>query len=382
MKAKLSILYFLLWISVSGFSQSGFWTISGIITEEKKNPAKSAHVFVNNTSIGIITNENGNFLINIPNKFSQIELIVLLTGHKTIKRKVNFSTEIQLFKFQLEYDNSLKKVMDSDTYGKFLRKKRKLFEQALLGNSKLARQCKILNLEAIELEYDKDNKLIATANDPIIIENRALGYKILFQMEKFETDGISTHASGQKFFEIMDSVNSNPKKKWEKNRKEIFYDSFQNFLLALALNNLNKNRFEVFKIDDYKSLDYKKSTLANKVKDGLFTPVQNSEIFEFDKDRELFVIHSEMPLLIFLKSKPDSKSFLTDYPYQYSVIFLTKGYSSFSSNGLINRPADVTLKGYWKFNGFANLLPDNYSEEEFTKESSDETIINKISKNQ
>lgn len=378
MKAKYYILYLFTFFSITGICQKNYWTISGSVVDEKKMPVQFANVFVNNTSIGNSTNENGNFQLNIPGKFAQIELIVSFVGYKTIKRKINYSPEIQVFRFQLESDNMLREVVVSAKHDKDWKKKWKIFERALLGDSKFAKDCEILNKDVVKLEYDKDKKVIATAKDPLLIKNTALGYKILFKMDKFESDGITTYLSGLKFFERIDTSNTNLKNKWDKNQKDVFSDSFRNFLVALTLNKLEENDFEVFKMTVVKNMYYGQTTVANEIKDGVLIPVDATKICTYDKDTESFFIHSEYPLLVFLKKRFHLKPFFADYPFKYSEIVLPKSYAGFTDNGWLSRPNGIVLKDYWGYEGFANLLPDDYNVEGLVKETSEATIINKI----
>lgn len=360
MKAKYCLLYTFLFISITVLSQKSYWTISGSLNDDKKVQIKSAIVFVNNTSIGTITNENGSFQLNIPNKFSQVELVICLGGFKTIKRKINYSLEVQVFKIQMEKvilsnEKSVSTKLDKDWKQKW-----KIFEKALLGDSEFARNCKILNPEVVKLVYDKDRKVIATAIEPVQIKNNALGYKILYQMNKLVSDGSTSHSSGLKYFEKIRTNNASIKRRWEKNRKDVFSDSFRNFLLALSLNKLEENDFEVYKIAlDNTTLSGQRS-IANDLKDGALIATEATRICTYDKETENFFIRSEYPLIIFLKKRQTKKPYFLDYPYKYSEIVLPRGYAEFTENGWPIRPNSIVMKYYWGIEGISNILPDDY----------------------
>lgn len=381
MKARQFLLYLLFSLSFSGYCQKNSWTISGIVVNEKKLVVQSAHVFVNNTSIGSTTNKTGNFQLNISDKFSQVELIVSLIGYKTIKRKINYSAEIQIFRFQLEVDDMLKKSMVSTQKDKDWKKIQDIFEGALIGNSKFAKDCKILNPAVVKLEYDKDKKIIATAKAPILINNAALGYKILFLMDKFESDGTTTHFSGFKFFEKANTSSINLKSKWDNNQKEVFNDSFRNFLISLMHNKLEENDFEVFKQTAVQTVHDGQTSIAKALKEGTLIRVDATEISTYDKDAESFLLQAEYPLIVFIKKRTQLTPVFTDYPYQYSEIVLPKAYAAFNENGWLRRPNDVVLKDYWSDKGLANQLPDDYNLDGIIKEPNEATI-NKLSKRQ
>ncbi len=361
MKAKYCLLYTFLFISITGLTQSSYWTISGSLTDDKKAPIQSAIVFVNNTSIGTRTNENGSFQLNIPNKFSQAELVICLRGFKTIKRKLSHSAEVQVFKFQMEKAVLSNEKIVSTKHDKDWKQKWRIFEKALLGDSAFAGYCKILNPEVVKLEYDKERKVIATAIEPVLIRNSALGYKILYQMDKLVSDGSTRHSSGLKYFEKIQTNSASIKNKWEKNRKEAFSHSFRNFLLALSINKLEENDFEVYKIAHSKTMYSGQTSVANELKDGVLIATDASTICTYDKETERFLIRSEYPLIVFLKSRMIKKPFFVDYPYRYSEIVLPKGYAEFTENGWLVRPDSIVMKNYWALEGFSNVLPDDYN---------------------
>src|SRR6218665_1689281 len=122
-----------------------------------------------------------------------------------------------------------------------------------------------------------------------------------------------------------------------------------------------------------KTMYYGQTTVANEIKDGALIPVDATKICMYDKDSESFFIHSEFPLLVFVKKRFHLKPFFADYPYKYSEIVLPKAYAGFTENGWLSRPNGIVLKDYWGYEGFANLLPDDYNVDGLVKETSEAT---------
>src|SRR5205814_2087983 len=58
------------------------------------------------------------------------------------------------------------------------------FNKIFIGNSRLAVQAKIMNPWILDFRKVGD-VLIATASEPIIVENEALGYKVTYILSKF-----------------------------------------------------------------------------------------------------------------------------------------------------------------------------------------------------
>jgi hypothetical protein len=378
MKAKYYIIYFFLFKSIAGYSQKNFWTISGSVTAEGKTPIESAMIFVNNTSIGASTNEKGNFQLNIPDKFPQIELNVSYPGYKTLKRKIRYSPEIQVYKFQLDSITIISTKAEKAINRKEWGEKWKFFESAFLGESKFAKDCRIVNPEAIRLVYGDNKEVVATANEPVIIRNNALGYKIVYQLDKFVFDEHSRQLSGLKYFEKISPGNEEVKIKWDKNRKTVYTESFRNFLVALSLDKLEENDFVVYKTIEDKNNRSGQSKLADEIKKGHVLPVNANQICTYDKDSERFIIESERPLLIFTKKRLSRKTYFADYPFRFSQITLPKGYAAFTDNGSISRSEGIIITGYWNDAGLANTLPEDYEPENSSNESINVTTTKKI----
>ena len=182
--------------------------------------------------------------------------------------------------------------------------------------------------------------------------------------------------------QLSDFNNIDLKNKWDKNQKDVFSDSFRNFLIALSLNKLEENDFEVFKRTAAQKNNDGQTSVAKELKEGTLVKVEAAQILSYDKDAESYILQSEYPLLVFIKKSAEFKPIFTDYPYKYSEIVLPKGYAGFNENGWVRKASDIILKDYWEGKGLANQLPDDYNSEGLIKESNDATTINKLSKRQ
>lgn len=81
----ISLLVVLL-IHQRGFAQSATWQIEGRIMEKNNLPIPFANVFINNSSIGSSTNDDGYFRLLIPNRMTKVELVVSFIGYESVKR--------------------------------------------------------------------------------------------------------------------------------------------------------------------------------------------------------------------------------------------------------------------------------------------------------
>ncbi|CAH0996111.1 hypothetical protein EMA8858_02241 [Emticicia aquatica] len=365
MKTGIQFLIILL-LSFSAFSQNTSWEISGKVAEKSKIPVPFANVYVNNTSIGTTTNQNGFFSLKIPARFQKIDLIISFVGYETLKKTlIKSDTKTQNLSFTLQNGLELKEVKVIAQHDKEWRKKWKIFNRGLLGESEYFKDCKILNPEVIVLTYDKNKKVVATAREPIIIQNDAFGLKIKFQMDRFESDGEKTYFSGLKYFEKNNPISPIDEKRWEKHKKKSYRDSFRSFLVALKDNKLQESGFAVFKVLAPKQMYFGRTTVEQEIKDGTLKPCEAKEICMFDRETEEFIFYSEYPLMVFVTNRFNPIKIFYDYPYYYSVVNLVNFHASFGENGWLSKPNGILINGYWGREGFANMLPDDYFPEDF-----------------
>lgn len=361
------------------FAQNSSWQVSGKVIDKNKKNVPFANVYINNTSIGTTTDQNGNFSLRIPARFSKIDLVISFVGYETLKKTILQSEKkLQNLVFTLQTGIELKEVKVVAKHDNEWRKKWKVFNRGLLGESEFFKDCKILNPEVIVLTYDKKKKVVATAREPLIIQNDAFGLKIRFQMDKFESDGEKTYFSGLKYFEKITPASPQEQKIWERHKKKSYRDSFRNFLVALKDNKVEENGFAIFKVLLPKEMYFGKTTVNQEVKDGILKPCEAKEICMFDRETEEFVFYSEYPLMIFVTSRFNPIKLFTDYPYYYSIVNLVNFHATFGENGWLTKPNGILIQGYWGHEGFANMLPDDYFPEDFQRSDNSQDDIRAI----
>lgn len=222
-----------------------------VVAADTKQPIHLANVFLSNTSIGTVTNTDGVFVID---RFPQgrYDIVVSCIGYESYVATIQYS--------QLPYniEVSLKpkvNILDEvvvepyekngwERYGKF-------FMDNFVGTSALAADCKLKNPETIRFRYNKkENILQAFADEAIILENKALGYILRYDLKTF-TYNYSTrifYFQGYPLFEDLETNRKRTQERWIKNREEAYYGSLMHFMRALFRNQLIENGFEVRKL--------------------------------------------------------------------------------------------------------------------------------------
>jgi hypothetical protein len=239
--------FFLLFLACffGAYSQN---TLRGkVISEESKKPLASVSVYLNNTSLGSITNEDGVFIIR-GISFGKIRLVASCVGFETYvalidPRNVEKDFIIKLKPKTEELQSFSVIPPEPDGWKKW----GKLFTELFIGDTPGANDCKLTNPEVIKFRKNTDNTLTAYATAPLQIVNYNLGYEIKYKLEEFQYDfNIKmVNYSGYAFFTDMGVKHPNRVRRYEVARLETYKGSFLHFKRAFFANELNTQGFEL-----------------------------------------------------------------------------------------------------------------------------------------
>lgn len=182
---RISFLHLFLFLSVASFAQR---TIKGRVVHDKDNmPIAGASVFITNTSKGTTSDSKGNFeLADVP--AGKHELVISSVGFET--NVFGFSDAELPLQLKVEMRikvRELQNVTVEPSLEEGWDKWGRTFTEYFLGMSENAGRTRIRNEKKIRFRhYKKSNRLIAYCDEPLIIENKALGYTISYQLEEFE----------------------------------------------------------------------------------------------------------------------------------------------------------------------------------------------------
>ena len=152
--------------------QGGTVTLTGRVTDEKTGkPLPFANVFINNSTIGTNSDENGNY--KLPNlAIGNLELVVSFLGYETVKQTLRFEQPgPKTVVFRLREGQELKGVTVYARKNKKREKNLKIITRELLGKSRFSKLCKIINPEVLRISEDDDGHVGAQTTKPLIIEN-------------------------------------------------------------------------------------------------------------------------------------------------------------------------------------------------------------------
>lgn len=374
MKKIISIFFILFTIQIS-FAQQSLRLQGNIIDSKTSEPIPFASVFLEGTTYGTQTDSVGNFIIrNIVS--GNYRLVVSMIGYKTVVQSVILEKLTNRMSINLVEDNTLlnevKIVGNKDTEWE---KNYKTFEKTFLGENYNKKEVRILNKEVIDFQFDKEKKVLkATANQPLIIENKTLGYKLTYILQDFGLDNKTISYRGLTHFEFLSTENN--KDYWQKNRLKAYRGSVNHFLKALMSNNLKNEGFEAYYLNtNYVNLTGK-SPLFYDMGNGRHFPVNPLE-FESSSPKSWRNISIKFPIEVVYTKKTITKPAFQDAPYPYSIL-IQKEKTSVNENGFIDNPYAIELKGDMGIKGMADLLPNNYSEEGKIEEQNEEQNDRKL----
>src|SRR5918993_906427 len=181
--------------------------LKGIVVDAEKNiHVPKASVFLNNTSVGTSANDEGKFELYVP--AGRFELIVSSVGYtthnQTVTNEASDFITIQLKVKTPELETVIIEPYDKNGWQNW----GPWFIENFLGTSEYGRDSRIKNHEVLRFRNSKkNNELTVIAMAPLIIENKALGYKITYQLEEFKYDFKTRYLlyAGYPFFENMDA---------------------------------------------------------------------------------------------------------------------------------------------------------------------------------
>ena len=218
-----------------------------VISEETQKPLASVSVYLNNTSLGTVTNEDGIFIIRgIPS--GKFRLVASSVGFETYVNMVDPKSAwkgfCHFFETQAEELQGFS-VTPPEPDG--WKKWGKLFTELFIGDTPGSNDCKLTNPEVIKFRMNSDNTLTAYAKEPLQIVNYNLGYEIKYRLEEFQYDfNIKlVNYSGYAFFTDMGVKHPNRVRRYTEARLETYKGSLLHFKRAFFANELDGQGFEL-----------------------------------------------------------------------------------------------------------------------------------------
>lgn len=357
------VLFIFIGFSAALAQSSNYFKITGkVLDANTKAPLQAASVFAQNTTTGTATGTDGSFTLWLPN--GGYDLAITFAGYETSTRRIstadaadnNIVIEMKLRvksmdEVAVKSSNELKDGLER--YGSF-------FMENFIGKSINSKNCDIKNKEALKFYFSKKrNRLKVRAEEPLLIENTALGYRIKYTLDSFTHDynTLTSTFAGYPLFEEITPADSMQVNIWKANRAKAYKGSILHFMRSIYNRQLKEEGFEIQFI------------VKNNGKDTAIKGLDFYGALNFEKNDSTQVVEispNQSEVAIIYKNEQPDHLFTTineDAPKKYELSFVTfppLQAIGIEQNGYYFDQDDLTLTGYWSWEKVADMVPYDF----------------------
>ncbi len=245
-----------------------------IIDLSSEDPVIYANIYLEGTTIGTVSDGNGNFSLDIRN-YNGIPIIVSTIGYKS--RRIteypvnqNLCIGLEKAEYTLTVTEVKAKKLNRAARARYLAE----FKREFLGVSGNAYRCEILNEKDLIYDYDKASKtLFVNSKKPLKIKNNALGYEVTYHLDNFISAREFVFYDGYYFFTEIESKSQLEVEKIEDNRYSAYLGSRLALIRSIYDKNLKNNLFTLYDTN-YTEIKLKKIIDELPSGDKIFCPGQ------------------------------------------------------------------------------------------------------------
>jgi hypothetical protein len=342
-------LMFFIWLLP--LAAAGQYHITGrVIDKDTKKPVAFASIILNNTMVGAQTGDDGSFTLNNV-RSGQYDMLISFIGYTTYHQTIMVNGNMELQNVEITAQSiALKEVRIG--IDKHWAEHYAIFKREFIGWSDNASRCDILNPHAVDFDYDRETgELTAFASVPLIIINKALGYKITYTLDTFTINNrIGTlYFAGSSYFENL-SDKPRQLKRWKSERLDAYLGSSMHFLRSAIINKVTEEGFTVKRLIRIPNPDYKGGFGAKYKQTLVDTLLYLGDYYHNTDQKGEYAL--QLDNCLYIKYK--------DGPLQATILTFNAPYAFFDNNGIVMNPRDLTLEGGWAGNRIAELLPQDY----------------------
>ncbi|HEY0677009.1 MAG TPA: carboxypeptidase-like regulatory domain-containing protein [Chitinophagaceae bacterium] len=332
------------------------YVVSGKVTDQSNGqPLGGASVFCQNTTLGTITNNEGEFRLQVPN--GGYDLVVSYLGFETNSVRISNASAEQPIVIELKkQDKTMQEVavVGSTEIADGWNKYGQVFLENFIGTTPNAAQCKLENPDALRFFFSKKrNRLKILTRADLMLTNKALGYKIRYQLDSFvyEHNTQIITFSGYPLYEELEGTEAE-KQVWAKNREVAYFGSRLHFMRSWYDSSLTDQGYSLEQITDLKSAT---GTKISNPYDSSFYMVDSTDTEIGLTGRIRILYRDELPAPAYLKQY----KLPAHLRVQISTIDVANGFV-IEENGYFYEQGDVVNTGYWAWEKIAEALPYDY----------------------
>jgi len=371
-------LFFLCFLVIqNSFSQQFY--IRGRVTDvETQAPLKGASVYINNTTKGSTTNDNGEFEIG-PLQPGRYEVVASFVGYDALLYSAEIKNSNLRISFKVEKKEEVLRevlVLSSELRKHYL----EIFKKYVIGQTIAADRCQIKNIEEVQFASgDTKDEIVAYTEKALVIENPELGYTMHFDLLEFYYNKATSATYFFGYTRFVDwGKDEKTKKKWIRKRRQAYEGSTVHFFRSLVNKQLAKEGFTAYQLLNMKkekkdsagvTINIQKTNqgmqMATKtIEDSMIRLYPDSvyKLYELrikDGWRILYEKNTDLKLEIMKKmivgGQPSSGT--------VSGLRLREEPVLVNERGIILTPIRLFYDGIWGYERLANMLPEDYDVE-------------------
>src|SRR6187399_1016824 len=238
-------LFFLCFLFIQNSFSQQFYIRGRVTDNETQLPLKGASVYINNTTKGSTTNDNGDFEIG-PLQSGRYEVVASFVGYDALLYSAEIKSSNLRISFKVEKKEEMLRevlVLSSELRKRYL----DIFKKYVIGISVAADHCQIKNIEEVQFASgDTKDEIQAYTEKALVIENPELGYTIHFDLLQFYYNKATNGAYFFGYTRFVDwGKDEKTKKKWIRKRRQTYEGSTVHFFRSLVISDRQKKDLQL-----------------------------------------------------------------------------------------------------------------------------------------
>ncbi|TMI98430.1 MAG: carboxypeptidase-like regulatory domain-containing protein [Bacteroidetes bacterium] len=370
-------LFFLCFLFLQNSFSQQFYIRGRVLDIDTQLPLKGASVYINNTTKGSTTNDNGDFELG-PLQPGRYEIVASFVGYDPLLYSAEIKSSNLRISFKVEKKEEVLRevlVLSSELRKHYL----EIFKKYVIGQTIAADRCQIKNIEEVQFASgETKDEIVAYTEKALVIENPELGYTIHFDLLEFYYNKATNGAYFFGYTRFVDwGKDEKTKKKWIRKRREAYEGSTVHFFRSLVNKQLAKEGFTVYQLINMPerkervgmTITIEKSSekmqMASKaIEDSMIRIYPDSvyRIYELRVNDGWRIMYSKNTDL---KTEMMRKSFISGQPSTGTVsgLRLREEPVLVNARGIILTPIRLFYDGIWGYERLANMLPEDYEVE-------------------
>lgn len=335
----------------------------GTVADTDGLPIPGATVYLSGTTRGTQTDDTGRFRLAgvAPGVYRLVASLVGYTAGTQDIRVLGGQAEAGPFAFRLAPVSLGEVVIEGRGDDRF-RRRLETFTRELIGQSENGRLTRIVNPQVLDFR-SRAGALVATASAPLVVENRALGYRLVYDLRKFESTTTRVSYDGEERFEELTPADDAEAVRWQTARAQAYRGSLRHLLRTLRTGTAEAEGFH-FRLRRLTPDGTGLAEYAGRETTGarLVTPPDSAGFFTvlFNGSAIAVRFDGEPEVPAYLQSEWFREARSAVNPFQESDLISTKPQQTIDASGNPEDPDGISASGYLAFERLSDLVPAEY----------------------